>query len=1326
MSFNIINNTDVDLTSLIELAQDLLSYSQEKVGWRRPPTIMFDSDPENAENPLGKTAHYNPNTFEIVILVDKRHPKDILRSLAHELIHHFQGERGDFDKELDTGPGYAQKDSHLRDMEREAYETGNLCFRDWEDGRKELSESIYYTKPILGGGDMSHDKKPLKEWKNEEINFRLMKKFGLIKEDVDGGAEQLYHDETTAEKTNGCLEEDTDDEDGDDDEDAESTKDVQEEHPYGYEGRSAHKPSLNENMPKDKIQQIIQEEAKSLLNEQMRDWQYDPKERGIPEPGMSAEEAKARHEAFQRSWYGKLLKFAAKDFWRRAANVIPSISGQRTEGFGAVAPGEKVPERFERVWRPEAPPSKAWKTDGHTTVMPPMVKGGPWQTLPRQPGLSPTAIEAQKYLPTTPQEMWADAATLAAMFAPIPGVPKGLGAIPKATKATESALATRAFVYGDKEAMAALNQIKRAQLLKKMRTGRLGAMPSHIPGPVKGPHEPIIMLPKELRPMGPAPLTAPRRPPEPVFADALTAPPGVRPPFQADPLWVPGQKVVKPSPVLPPGWEPSMPINLLDPEVLAGARARVGAPKTKKLQIEHDRQLGSLTDIIERKLMKDWDKMGAVDRIRKYRSSMRPSSATVRAEAGRLAKTQLDTQGPAAPILTSPGVTKRAAQFLWNKLVKPPARVLRTGLRKWAEAPWVYRIGKKGGRLSVLPGGRRIYSPIPTLAGAAAATTFTAAAWSLLELETWLNDFADGDETKLDNRLAWMWDDSKQQWYSPHRGMIMDEYEQIVGYEVGQQAVFGSKAHPTLKDYNGNPYVYSSLMPPAPPTRKCLESDNMDCRRVYGPHNSRHMAMPENGYDVAFWRSINKPGYHTYTSPAGYIPKYIWEKMQRGESLTGEYVLSPMAAGKRDLMRFPSTKHLGTTEPKSPEIYGGPVTSTLYFTMDQEVQDPEDPNKTIIRTVEVPIEEVLKQCGPKDPKADGHKKECWKAIPPYRGTARWELISKIPGVGKSGDVTYNYHPYAVSRMGVTPSLNRWLPFVGKRPLFKHRFFRMFGPLLGGKREVPKGEYTPEDYFGLGKSDIPLMERRQYFGMATIYDIPVFDKDDNLVAIEYDPYTDPPRTKEDYVKRLYTVMARKQGITDPQNKIDLANGYKWTYENKYKVDQERKGKKVIPYVQFLLRILANSQPEVDAETNTVILHKGAPIDKDFLKYDPNVHGREVTGITPGKDLGPRRKIKWQLLKEDGTPDGRVKEGWANPEDLEDIQTDKSEVCYYGPNKDGVYTLKKFDCISRKSGVGGGTPESRGPSRPRLPKRPPSPKALRKPAPKRDDYKRSWEE
>ena len=202
--FDIFNKSGLDLGPLESLIHEFMPFAKERYGFKNPPKLFLLGDEENAANPLGRTGGYNPDSMEVTIYVTGRHPKDILRSLSHELVHHNQNERGDFSDIISTALGYAQEDPHMREMEREAYEQGNLCFRDWEDGRKkQLQESIYY-ETIIGGEDMS-DKRPLKEWKDNEINFRLMKKFGLVKEDYeveDGGAEQLFHQEVTDEKKN--------------------------------------------------------------------------------------------------------------------------------------------------------------------------------------------------------------------------------------------------------------------------------------------------------------------------------------------------------------------------------------------------------------------------------------------------------------------------------------------------------------------------------------------------------------------------------------------------------------------------------------------------------------------------------------------------------------------------------------------------------------------------------------------------------------------------------------------------------------------------------------------------------------------------------------------------------------------------------------------------------------------------------------------------------------------------------------------------------------------------------------------------------------------
>ena len=132
------------LRAMEEMLTSFLPFAQEKYGYPETPQIRVSKDPENAKNPLGKTAYYEPENQRITVYVDGRHPKDIMRSISHELVHHHQNVRGDLSGTSSVGEqGYAQKDEHLREMEREAYEQGNLCFRDWEDGVKSENPNMY-------------------------------------------------------------------------------------------------------------------------------------------------------------------------------------------------------------------------------------------------------------------------------------------------------------------------------------------------------------------------------------------------------------------------------------------------------------------------------------------------------------------------------------------------------------------------------------------------------------------------------------------------------------------------------------------------------------------------------------------------------------------------------------------------------------------------------------------------------------------------------------------------------------------------------------------------------------------------------------------------------------------------------------------------------------------------------------------------------------------------------------------------------------------------------------------------------------------------------
>ena len=175
-----INNSVGNVYHLEQFVSDFFPYSQKQLGFDKPVTIRFESDQHNADVMLGKTAYYDPDALEVVLYIDGRHPKDIMRSLSHELVHHAQNCRGDFTGQDNTGPGYAQSDPHLRKMEREAYTKGNLIFRDFEDLIKTGKINIE-----IDFSDSGEPKMSLKEWKNAELNRNLMKKWGLLKEEVE-------------------------------------------------------------------------------------------------------------------------------------------------------------------------------------------------------------------------------------------------------------------------------------------------------------------------------------------------------------------------------------------------------------------------------------------------------------------------------------------------------------------------------------------------------------------------------------------------------------------------------------------------------------------------------------------------------------------------------------------------------------------------------------------------------------------------------------------------------------------------------------------------------------------------------------------------------------------------------------------------------------------------------------------------------------------------------------------------------------------------------------------------------------------------------------
>jgi hypothetical protein len=100
-----------------------------------PKIKVIDNDAENASNLLGKTAYYNPVEKSITLFTMNRHPKDVLRSFAHEMVHHMQNLEGRLNN---ISTQNTNEDGDLPEIEREAYEKGNMMLRNWEDNIKNV------------------------------------------------------------------------------------------------------------------------------------------------------------------------------------------------------------------------------------------------------------------------------------------------------------------------------------------------------------------------------------------------------------------------------------------------------------------------------------------------------------------------------------------------------------------------------------------------------------------------------------------------------------------------------------------------------------------------------------------------------------------------------------------------------------------------------------------------------------------------------------------------------------------------------------------------------------------------------------------------------------------------------------------------------------------------------------------------------------------------------------------------------------------------------------------------------------------------------------
>ncbi len=154
---------DIDIQDKIDrLTQHMIS---KGMNIEPLPSLEFvDGDSENAKDFFGRTAYYDPNRQHIVLYTEGRHPKDIVRSYAHEMIHHIQNLE---DRLGDIAGTDTTSDEHLDKLEQEANLKGTMTFRNWTDSLNEDIKKINYTNPNFKD-----------EWE-EAIRYSEFKEMGI-------------------------------------------------------------------------------------------------------------------------------------------------------------------------------------------------------------------------------------------------------------------------------------------------------------------------------------------------------------------------------------------------------------------------------------------------------------------------------------------------------------------------------------------------------------------------------------------------------------------------------------------------------------------------------------------------------------------------------------------------------------------------------------------------------------------------------------------------------------------------------------------------------------------------------------------------------------------------------------------------------------------------------------------------------------------------------------------------------------------------------------------------------------------------------------------
>ena len=121
----------------MEYAEELMDFFEEQGFKMDPrPEIILDKSAKGRFDPFISTGHYEPDNMTITLYVSNRQAKDIMRTLAHELVHHHQNLKDPEGFSALYKGGKLTDNPELARYEQEAYAKGNMTFREWTEDQE--------------------------------------------------------------------------------------------------------------------------------------------------------------------------------------------------------------------------------------------------------------------------------------------------------------------------------------------------------------------------------------------------------------------------------------------------------------------------------------------------------------------------------------------------------------------------------------------------------------------------------------------------------------------------------------------------------------------------------------------------------------------------------------------------------------------------------------------------------------------------------------------------------------------------------------------------------------------------------------------------------------------------------------------------------------------------------------------------------------------------------------------------------------------------------------------------------------------------------------